>query len=145
MAFSEFTERVHQEIPFTQHLQFEILSQQGSNLTMVAPLSVNANDKGSFFAGSQVTLCTLAGWSLTTLLSQRVLTEHVDVVAVRSDIHYQKPLLSDARVTAKALNYDKFKNRLMRRGKASLDISVWLKNQNGEITTAYTAVYYARR
>lgn len=144
MALIELTQRIHTHIPITQYIGFKLAGWEAETLTLAAPLAVNSNDKGSFFAGSQVTLCTLAGWALTTLLAEQVVGEQVDVVAVNSDIHYQIPLLTDAVVTARGLNSALFLRRIKRRGKAKLKVEVEIRNQANEITSVFSAVYYAR-
>ena len=144
MALTELTQRIHAHIPITQHIGFEFIEWDADLLTATAPLQVNRNDKGSFFAGSQVTLCTLAGWGLTTLLAEQATEEPVDVVAVNSDIHYQIPLFSDAQVAALGFNTTLFVKRIKRRGKAKLRVEVQLLNQAGEVTSLFSAIYYAR-
>ncbi len=56
-------------IPLTAHLDFQFTDFNGEQLTPTAPLGPNHNDKGTFFAGSQATLLTLAGWACTTLMA----------------------------------------------------------------------------
>jgi|SRR5699024_10620971 len=144
MALTKLTQRIQTHIPITQHIGFELKAWETDVLTVMAPLAVNSNDKGSFFAGSQVMLCTLAGWGLATLLAEQAIDEPVDVVAVNNDIHYQIPLLTDALVTARGLSTALFLRRIKRRGKAKLKVEVEVRNQANEITSVFSAVYYAR-
>lgn len=144
MSLTELTQRIQTHIPVTRHLGFSLQRWESDVLSVTAPLEINRNDKGSFFAGSQVALCTLSGWALTTLLAEQALDAVVDVVAVNSDIHYQVPLLTDAQVRARTLGAGLFARRMKRRGKAKLKVEVTLLNQNGEVTSMFSAVYYAR-
>lgn len=144
MALAVLTHRIHEHMPVTKHLQFELKEWRDETLLLMAPLAVNANDKGSFFAGSQVALCTLAGWAFTTLLAEQEVEGLVDVVAVNSDIHYQVPLLTDAFFQVQPLNAALFKRRMQRRGKAKLKLDVQVLNQAAEVTSMFSAVYYAR-
>ncbi|WP_299126110.1 YiiD C-terminal domain-containing protein, partial [uncultured Alcanivorax sp.] len=71
MDLATLAEQVRDAIPLTRHLDFQLETFDGQSLTLTAPLAPNHNDKGTFFAGSQSALLTLAGWSLTTLLARQ--------------------------------------------------------------------------
>ncbi len=144
MALQALTQRIHHHIPLAKHTAFELQTWQEHRLQLTAPLAVNSNDKGSFFAGSQVALCTLGGWALTTLMAEQVAGRTVDVVAVNSNMHYQIPLLTAAQVEVQGVNGDLFCRRIQRRGRAKLQVEVKVYNQAGEITTVFSAIYYAR-
>ena len=137
--------RVRAAIPLTAHLDFQFTDFNGEQLTLTAPLAPNHNDKGTFFAGSQSALLTLAGWSLTTLLARQA-GATADVVAVETGLKYLLPLDSDMHITASASADDihRFEQRLQRRGKATLSILAQGTSANGTQVCEYQGLYLAR-
>lgn len=139
--------KVREAIPLTRHLAFEYLGFDGERLRLRAPLEPNHNDKGTFFAGSQAALVTLAGWSLTSVLAEQILPDQaVDVVAVTSSLDYLLPLDIDMVITAEseAADRERFRERLQRRGKASLRIMARADNEQGQPVCQYQGTFLAR-
>lgn len=145
MDLAALAEQVRNAIPLTRHLAFQLETFDGQALTLTAPLAPNHNDKGTFFAGSQSALLTLAGWSLTTLLARQA-GVNADVVAVKTGLEYLLPLNSDIHITATASTDDisRFEHRLHRRGKASLAILAQGTSANGARVCEYQGLYLAR-
>src|SRR5699024_493846 len=143
MLLTNLTQRIHQNIPISQYYAFELMDWQAETLIVSAPLSGNNNDKGTFFAGSQVALCTLSGWALTTLLAEKTHEPNVDVVAVETAIRYVKPLESQATLRAVAKNMRQFQQRFVSKKRAVLMLSVAIVNDQGEITSEFTGRYFA--
>ncbi|MCC4307887.1 thioesterase domain-containing protein [Alcanivorax marinus] len=146
-------ERVRDAIPLTRHLAFRFTGFDGATLTLTAPLAPNHNDKGTFFAGSQVALLTLAGWACTTLLAEALVAETVDiegpvdVVAVEGNQRYRLPLDDDLTVITTVADDDarrRFRERLMRRGKATLTVDALATNPAGDTVCEYQGLYLAR-
>ncbi|MCH2556925.1 MAG: thioesterase domain-containing protein [Alcanivorax sp.] len=145
-------ERVRAAIPLTGHLAFRFTGFDGATLTLTAPLAPNHNDKGTFFAGSQVALLTLAGWACTTLLAEALIAETadidgpVDVVAVEGSQNYRLPLDQDLTVTATVGDEARrrFQARLERRGKATLSVDALASNPAGDTVCEYQGLYLAR-
>lgn len=143
MLLNDLTQRIHQNIPVSQHYAFELVDWQADTLTVRAPLTGNNNDKGTFFAGSQVALCTLSGWALTTLLAEQTHEPNVDVVAVETTIRYLKPLESQATLRAVGKNMRQFQRRFVSKKRAVLMLSVAIVNEAGELTTEFSGRYFA--
>lgn len=143
MQLTELTERIHQNIPISQHFSFHLVEWRNETLSVRSPLEGNSNDKGTFFAGSQVALCTLSGWALTTLLAEEIEAENVDVVAAETKIKYLKPLESEAKIVATGKNTSQFQRRFGDKKRAVLSLSVKIKNHLGEVTTEFTGRYFA--
>ena len=145
MDLATLAEQVRDAIPLTRHLGFQLETFDGQSLTLTAPLAPNHNDKGTFFAGSQSALLTLAGWSLTTLLARQA-GATADVVAVETGLKYLLPLDSDMHITASASADDihRFEQRLQRRGKATLSILAQGTSANGTQVCEYQGLYLAR-
>ncbi|HBC17226.1 MAG TPA: hypothetical protein DC022_00350 [Alcanivorax sp.] len=145
MDLDALAERVRDAIPLTRHLDFTFAGFDGLSLVVTAPLGPNHNDKGTFFAGSQSALLTLAGWGLTTLLAQQ--SGHpADVVAVETSLEYKLPLDGDLQITASISEEDRerFAQRLSRRGKATLRIHAKGTDVDGKVVCLYQGLYLAR-
>ena len=145
-------ERVRAAIPLTRHLAFQYTGFDGDTLTLAAPLAPNHNDKGTFFAGSQVALLTLAGWSCTTLIAEALIAASaaperaVDVVAVDGSQQYRLPLTEDLTITAHPApdQLQRFSERLIRRGKATLTVQARATNPAGDTVCEFQGLYLAR-
>lgn len=142
-------DRVRAAIPLTTHLDFRFTGFDGERLTLTAPLAPNHNDKGTFFAGSQAALLTLAGWACTTLVADSAVGHDeaaVDVVAVESSLRFRAPLASAIHVVASADEGQtgRFHQRLKRRGKATLAVSARAADADGVVVCEYQGVYLAR-
>ncbi len=145
MDLDALAERVRDAIPLTRHVDFTFAGFDGLSLVVTAPLGPNHNDKGTFFAGSQSALLTLAGWGLTTLLAQQ--SGHpADVVAVETSLEYKLPLDGDLQITASISEEDRerFAQRLSRRGKATLRIHAKGTDVDGKVVCLYQGLYLAR-
>lgn len=144
--------RVRAAIPLTPHLDFRFTAFDGERLTLTAPLAPNHNDKGTFFAGSQAALLTLAGWACTTLMADAVVGKgvaaeaSVDVVAVESSLQFRAPLHGDITIRARARDGEsgRFHQRLKRRGKATLAILAQATDAQGLLVCEYQGLYLAR-
>ena len=119
----QLSERIRRHIPVTRSLAFSFTEWQPGLLVMEAPLAQHSNDKGTFFAGSQAALFTLAGWALTTLEAERGQVR-ADVLATDNQLTYTAPLTSDMviRVTAAEQELQLFNERLARKGRARLAV-----------------------
>ena len=145
MDLDALAERVRDAIPLTRHLDFTFTDFDGLSLIVTAPLGPNHNDKGTFFAGSQSALLTLAGWGLTTLLAQQS-GNPADVVAVETSLEYKLPLQGDLQI-AVSINEeerDRFVQRLSRRGKATLRVHAQGSATDGKVVCLYQGLYLAR-
>lgn len=145
-ALRALEERVRAHIPLVEHLAFRLEYHEPGTLILHAPLEPNINDKGTFFAGSQAALLALAGWALTTLEAERTVAR-ADVVAVESSLKHLIPAPFDARLEAHATQSarERFHERLARRGRGKLELSVELLGPAGERATTYQGLYMARQ
>lgn len=141
---AQLAEQIRQQIPLTRQLEFALVERIGDRLVLTAPLAPNQNDKGTMFAGSISTLCTLAGWALTGLLAKdRGFT--ADVLAVRNAIEFKAPIEAAVTVTATAVTamLDEFGMRLARKGRARLAVTVEAC-VDGQVCASFQADYLAR-
>ncbi len=142
----DLARRVGEAIPLTRYLEFSYGSFDGLALTVTAPLEPNCNDKGTFFAGSQAALVTLAGWSMTTLQADHAGFPS-DVVAVESHLRYTLPLQDEMRLRATVTEEKvaRFRQRLEQKGRAVLTVDVRGQSPAGEVVCEFQGVYLARR
>lgn len=139
-------DRVREAIPLTRYLEFAYEAFDGMVLTVTAPLAPNSNDKGTFFAGSQAALVTLAGWSMTSLQADHAGFPS-DVVAVESHLRYTLPLRDELRLTACVTEerLARFRQRLAQKGRTILTVEVLGHSPEGERVCEFEGVYLARR
>ncbi len=119
------TQHVHENIPLSKTMQFEVLRLAGSSLTIAAPLQPNINVHGTGFAGSLYSLAVLAAWSLTSVFTREsgILA---DVVVSKAEIEYRRPVKVDIRCQCSCDAEIKatFIETLQTKGKARLFLKV---------------------
>lgn len=137
--------RIHDQIPLTRAMEFSFSSYKPGELCLRAPLEGHVNDKGTFFAGSQAALFTLAGWALTTLEAESRFGPS-DVVAVENELKYTAPLTGDMviTVTAELASLKQFAGSIERRGKAPLAVSAQGTSERGDLVSSWKGLYLAR-
>ena len=85
-----FVQRIHQDIPLTHAMGWQIENIDKDQLNASAPLLPNINDKGTFFGGASAALMTISAWSLIKYhLEQLGLTN--DVVIHKSQNQWLRP------------------------------------------------------
>lgn len=90
------TQLIHENIPLSEAMQFNIETLGDQSIVVAAPLSPNINIHGTGFAGSLYSLSALSAWSLTThLVSQAGL--QADVVMAKAEIRYRRPVQGEIR------------------------------------------------
>ncbi len=117
-------EYLYDHIPITRHLRVSVTCYDGQSINLSAPLSPNINHRGTVFGGSLVTVAILAGW---TILHLKLMSVNLNcrLVIQKSMMDFKKPVFSD--FTAKCVlpdqdEWTKFKNALIQKGKARLDL-----------------------
>lgn len=138
--------RIESAIPLAKALDFCLTHYQSGQLSLSAPIETHINDKGTFFAGSQAALFTLAGWALTTLEAELHLASHVDVVAVDNQLKYTAPLTDDITIVVRASEGDlnAFCAGLTRNKRARLLVDAQATGPDGEVIATWSGQYLAR-
>ncbi|WP_417597379.1 YiiD C-terminal domain-containing protein [Oceanospirillum sp.] len=90
----QFLDHVKASIPLVNHLGLNRVTFENNEVCFHVSLSPNLNDKGTGFGGSISSLCTLAGWALTTLLLIEADLERSAVVKTGT-IDFFAPVTSD--------------------------------------------------
>ncbi len=141
-AAESLNRRIAEQIPVTAHMGLRITAWDGEWLRMDAPLTANRNDKGTAFAGSLVSLATLAGWALITL--QVEARQGAATVAVyHSEIDYRRPVEGDFQALCRFPEADQaedFWRQLTVSGKGRLSMTVRIE-QEGEERARLCAAY----
>jgi thioesterase domain-containing protein len=90
---------IDRHVPMARGMQMCLARASPDGVRVTAPLGPNRNLIGTAFAGSLVTIATVAGWALTqlTLLERDLIA---DVVVSESHIKYLRPLREDIEALA---------------------------------------------
>lgn len=133
------------KIAIASAMGIELVSYDARTVELSAPLSLNSNDKGTFFAGSIYSTMVLSGWALVTrLLEDKGF--YADVVIATSSIDYKKPAVCD--VVAKAVlsreeSLSSFITTIENKGRGKIDVESVLSS-NGIISATFNGLYVAR-
>lgn len=93
-------ELIQSQIPIAAAMGLSIVTSGDASVTMRIPLSGNANDKGTLFAGSSYSALVLAGWMLAMNHARTSGFANPWAAIVDAHVHYAKPMREDLVVTA---------------------------------------------
>lgn len=87
---------IHQHIPLSQHMGFQITALTDTHIQVNAPLTHNINIHGTAFAGSLYSVATLTAWALVySILHEEGLAATTTLVLGEGHIRYRKPIDTD--------------------------------------------------
>ena len=89
-----FASAVSATVPLTNAMGVTYSAYDGLNLRLDAPSELNVNDKNTGFGGSIVSLATLAGWSLLSLVAHEESENNIIFIG-ESKVRYLAPALGD--------------------------------------------------
>ncbi|MGB5867063.1 MAG: YiiD C-terminal domain-containing protein [Arcobacteraceae bacterium] len=118
--------KLHNEIPLTKLMQLEIQEYNDKKLITTAPLDININDKGTAFGGSLSTITIISSWSVCWLLSQELGYDCKNIVVIKNENSYLRPVTKDIICYTIKPNKDEIeivKKKLETKGSASIKIS----------------------
>ncbi|MFB9887662.1 YiiD C-terminal domain-containing protein [Balneatrix alpica] len=124
-----------ENIPLVQHMGVQRIDLTERGFEIAASLAPNVNDKGTGFGGSLAAFATLAGWGMTSVLAEELEVDVFDVVVSESELKYLAPVAADfmalcpwpeSELTAR------FKERLQQKGRARLQLEVWIRSEGQE-------------
>jgi thioesterase domain-containing protein len=139
-------DKMHQDIPLTQHMGVEVDSYQLGKLVLSAPLESNINHRHTAFGGSVASLATLSCWGLIFLELNR-LNYPAGVVIQRGNTEYLKPIDSDFKSECQLTNqaeFDRFVRMLERKGLARMELSANITCRNN-LAATFSGAFVARR
>lgn len=133
------------QIPILQAMGITFSDFTQSELRVDMPLAANINDKNTCFGGSIVTLATITGWGLLSLLLNRE-QKHFDVIIAESSTRYIAPVTSDcyARTRLNPEQASTLSQSLYEfgKGRITLHVEVCLEDQT---VATYEGLYVVRR
>ena len=135
--------KLHTEIPLTKLMDFHIEEYNKNELITAAPLAININDKGTAFGGSLSTITIISSWSLCWLISQELGFDSKNIVVIKNENNYLKPVTKDivcytTKPTTKEVEI--LKTKLHTKGSASLKIKSQII-ENDEVCVEFDGVY----
>lgn len=135
--------KLYNEIPLTKLMEIKIQDYNESELITTAPLSININDKGTAFGGSLSTITIISAWSLCWLISKELGFDSKNIVIIKNETSYRKPVTKDIIChTKKPLQkeIEILKQKLETKKNASIKIESNII-ENGEICVEFEGYY----
>lgn len=135
--------KLYNEIPLTKLMEIKIQDYNESELITTAPLSININDKGTAFGGSLSTITIISAWSLCWLISKELGFDSNNIVIIKNETSYRKPVTKDIIChTKKPLQkeIEILKQKLETKKSASIKIESNII-ENGEICVEFEGYY----
>jgi thioesterase domain-containing protein len=119
-------DRIVSEFALARHIGIVVESADDAAVVLRAPLALNANYKGTVFAGSLYSVAVLAGWAwVTRYLAARGIA--ADAVIQESSTRFLLPVQGELRASAAAptdAQIDKFRKMLQRAGRGRIRLRV---------------------
>jgi thioesterase domain-containing protein len=136
--------RIVEEFALARHIGVIVESADDGAVVLRAPLALNANYKGTAFAGSLYSLAVLTGWAwVTRYLAARNLA--ADTVIQESSIRFLAPVHGELRASVaapSAVHIDKFRRMLQRAGRGRIPLRVEIKYDQ-TLATLFEGVFAA--
>ncbi len=139
----ELEKKLHNEIPLTKFMNLKILNYNEKELITTIPLDVNINDKGTAFGGSLATLTIISGWSLCWLISKELGFNSNNIVIIKNENSYKKPVTKDIICHTFKPNNEEInilKEKLLSKQSASVKITSQIV-ENNEICVGFVGYY----
>ena len=122
---AEMQSLVHETIPISRQMDFQILSLDNSGIRSRAPLAPNVNIHNTGFAGSLYSLAALTAWSYAAhLIDYHGLK--AELVIASASIRYARPVTADIECSCSTgkRNMERFIDELNDGKKAKLELEV---------------------
>jgi thioesterase domain-containing protein len=124
-------------------MQLHIQDYNQNELITTAPLDININDKGTAFGGSLSTITIISSWSICWLISQELKFDSKNIVVIKNENSYLKPVTKDIichTIKPNKQEIQVLKEKLGKKGSASLKIKSQII-ENGEVCVEFEGVY----
>ncbi len=133
---------LHNDIPLTKKMDFQLSEMKDNRLYASAPISVNINDKGSAFGGSSSALMIISAWSLVKIKCLQANIDN-DIVIHKNTTVWNKALYSDLFLQAYFKNDYNFNEILttLKKRHQRIHCCVNLLDSKGEIYSTMKASY----
>ena len=140
---NELQEKLHNEIPLTKVMNIKIQTYNEKELITTAPLDININDKGTAFGGSLSTMTIISSWSLCWLISKELGFDSKNIVVIKNENSYRKPVTKDIVCFTQKPSKDEIeilKEKLQTKKSASIKINSTII-ENNEICVEFQGYY----
>jgi len=138
---AKLQQKIHQGIPLSEAMQFDISELTGNSIVVKAPLAPNINVHGTGFAGSIYSIAVLSGWALCThIMDVRGMVG--DLVVAGAEIKYRAPVSGEivCRGEVSEAHSAGFHDSFKQRGKGRLSLTIEVGDAPEAILVG---VYYA--
>lgn len=139
----ELENKLHEEIPLTKLMKLKINSYNKNELITSAPLDININDKGTAFGGSLSTITIISSWSLCWLISKELNIDSKNIVVIKNENSYLKPVKKDIHCYTKKPSKEEIqilKEKIDKKGSASIRIESKIIEDN-EVCVDFRGTY----
>lgn len=134
---------LHKRIPLTKDMGMELVSFNGDEIYVKAPLKNNINDKGSVFGGSSSALMIISAWSLIKLNCDRFNID-ADIVVHKNETLWQKPLYGNLFICAKfkiAYDFNRVSTLINKNRHQRIDCEIELQDEESNVYSTMKAKY----
>ena len=133
------------QVPLVQHMGVDVVFYEPGHVITEAPLEPNLNTHGTAFGGSLYCVATMCGWSLVHLTLMDAGFEP-SVWVTRGEVTYHKPVAGAIRAEARAIESERraLVDAYREKGRARADLTVEIRNQEGELALTLEAGFAAR-
>ena len=139
----ELQNKLYNDIPLTKIMEIKIQNYTNQELITTASLGININDKGTAFGGSLSTITIISGWSLSWLISKELGFNSNNIVIIKNDTSFRKPVTKDIVCITKKPSKEEIeivKQKLQIKKSASLKIQSQII-EDGEICVDFEGYY----
>ena len=143
MLLEELQKKLHNEIPLTKLMNINIKEYNEKELITTAPLNININDKGTAFCGSLSTMTIISSWSLCWLISKELGFDSNNIVIIKNETSFKKPVTKDIVCHTKKPSFEEIKTlkqKLEIKKSASIKIESKII-ENDEICVEFVGYY----
>lgn len=133
------------QVPLVEHMGVDLVFYEPGHVITEAPLEPNLNTHGTAFGGSLYSVATMCGWSLVHLT---LMDAGFDpgVWVSRGEVTYLKPV--DGVIRAESRASEATRQALVadyrEKGRARVDLTVEIRNQQNELALTLEASFAAR-
>lgn len=142
LAFQQF---IHEQIPLTEKMGFEVIEFKPFSVKILARLEPNLNHKCTAFGGSINSLMAVCGWAAVFILIKEF-NPNSHIVIQRSNIEYFLPINKDFTAECKIEEQEgiaKFLLTYKKCGRARIKLNVFCRD-NDKILSKFEGQYVVR-
>ena len=124
-------------------MKIKIQNYNENELITTAPLKININDKGTAFGGSLSTITIISAWSLCWLISKELGFNSNNIVIIKNETSFRKPVTKDIICHTKKPSNEEIKilkEKLLTKKSASIKIESAII-ENNEICVEFLGYY----